>query len=155
MDDKEIVQMCIEQEAKLQFKHFSNDDAFELGTLMVAEAKAKNLPVAIDISVAGYQLFRHGLAGSSTNNDKWLARKSKMVYYIRKSSLHLAAEHRLIGKDITINWHLNKEEYGAIGGGFPINLEGTGFIGTICVSGLPDFDDHMFLVECLEKYLKV
>ncbi len=152
MTDIEIVELCKTQEAALQFEHFSNNDAFELGLLMVAEAKAQNLSVAIDISVAGCQIFRHSLAGTSPNNDKWLKRKSNMVYYAQKSTLHTGSELKIIGKDMINNWRLAPTEYSVAGGGFPINLIGTGFIGSICVSGLPDMDDHMFIVNSLEKF---
>ncbi len=154
MDDKKILDMCKEQEAKLWFKHFSNDDAFELGTLMVHEARAKKLPIAIDISVACCEIFRHSLTGASPNNDKWLLRKKNMVYYAQKSTLRTGTELRLINKDMIHNWRLDPTEYSVAGGGFPINLIDTGFIGSICVSGLPDLDDHQFIIDCLEKYLK-
>jgi len=39
-------------------------------------------------------------------------------------------------------------DYATHGGGFPIFLVGTGCIGAITVSGLPERDDHMLVVGC-------
>ncbi|MET8912572.1 heme-binding protein, partial [Micromonospora sp. NPDC004551] len=39
------------------------------------------------------------------------------------------------------------------GGCFPIILKGTGPVGTVTVSGLPQLDDHRLAVEALELFL--
>ena len=43
--------------------------------------------------------------------------------------------------------------YAAHGGAFPILLRGTGCIGTVAVSGLPQLEDHRLVVEALEAVL--
>ena len=43
--------------------------------------------------------------------------------------------------------------YAAHGGAFPILLRGTGCIGTVAVSGLPQLEDHRLVVEVLEAVL--
>ncbi len=47
------------------------------------------------------------------------------------------------------------ETYAAHGGSFPLRVgaAGTGVIGTVSVSGLPQEVDHAFLVEALEAFL--
>jgi len=50
---------------------------------------------------------------------------------------------------------LDSKDYAAHGGCFPILLEGTGCVGTITVSGLPQRQDHALVVAVLQKYLKV
>jgi uncharacterized protein (UPF0303 family) len=44
-------------------------------------------------------------------------------------------------------------DYALAGGGFPIRLEGTGVIGAITVSGLPERDDHCLVVDALCDHL--
>ena len=41
------------------------------------------------------------------------------------------------------------------GGGFPITLAGTGCIGAVTVSGLPQREDHSLVVEALAHVLGV
>ena len=38
-------------------------------------------------------------------------------------------------------------DYAAHGGCFPVHIEGVGIVGTITVSGIPQRDDHGFVVE--------
>jgi uncharacterized protein (UPF0303 family) len=48
---------------------------------------------------------------------------------------------------------LELKDFAAHGGGFPILLEGTGCIGTITVSGLPQREDHALVIGVLQEYL--
>ena len=58
-------------------------------------------------------------------------------------------------KDQEKDWRLNNEEYGAIGGGFPIIVKGTGIIGAVACSGLAHTDDHQLLVDSIAEILGV
>jgi uncharacterized protein (UPF0303 family) len=40
------------------------------------------------------------------------------------------------------------------GGGFPILLEGTGPVGSVVISGLPQRDDHNMVIMALAKLLE-
>ncbi|MFD0330409.1 heme-binding protein [Streptacidiphilus monticola] len=48
---------------------------------------------------------------------------------------------------------LDPARYAAHGGSFPLLVRGTGPVGTVTVSGLPQLDDHLFVVECLRRFL--
>jgi uncharacterized protein (UPF0303 family) len=47
---------------------------------------------------------------------------------------------------------LNETEFAPHGGAFPLMIKGVGIVGTITVSGLPQKEDHDFVVGVLRKY---
>ena len=49
MTVEELIAMLEMQEEILQFNHFTNEDAWELGNIMVAEARRRKMPVVISI----------------------------------------------------------------------------------------------------------
>ncbi len=151
---KEIINMCIKQEAMLQFTHFSKADALELGMLLVAYAKEKEYAVAIDITVNGYQIFRYGFEGTNIHNDSWIKRKINTVRTLNISSYHVHWILENTGEKMGDDWHLDPSEYSCFGGGFPITIQGVGVIGSICVSGRPHHEDHQMIVDVLSKYLQ-
>jgi uncharacterized protein (UPF0303 family) len=58
------------------------------------------------------------------------------------------------GKSIEEMFLLPESEYAPHGGCFPIIIKGTGVVGTITVSGLPQEDDHKVVVQALKQYLE-
>jgi len=44
-------------------------------------------------------------------------------------------------------------EFSAHGGCFPVCIKGSGLVGTVTVSGLPQADDHALVVECIREFL--
>ena len=52
------------EEAELQLTRFTNDDAWALGSALVARAQREQLPVAIEVSRHSHQLFHAALAGA-------------------------------------------------------------------------------------------
>ena len=46
-------------------------------------------------------------------------------------------------------------DFAPAGGGFPIHLIGTGVVGVVTVSGVPQRDDHNFVAEMLCLHLGV
>ena len=47
---------------------------------------------------------------------------------------------------------LCEDEYAAHGGGYPILVFGIGVVGGVYASGLPQVEDHEFLVACLTTF---
>jgi uncharacterized protein (UPF0303 family) len=142
-----------EQERALQFVHFTNDDSWALGSAFVAEARSRDLPVVIEISRGGQQLFHAGLPGTSPDNDTWIARKSRVVTRFGHSSLYLGQQCRDAGTTFEERFGLPLEEYAAHGGAFPLTVRDVGVVGVIAVSGLPQVLDHRLVVEVLGTYL--
>jgi uncharacterized protein (UPF0303 family) len=113
-----------------------------------------DMPLAISIRLHGQRLFHASLPGSSANNDLWLDRKCAVVDLFGHSSYYVGSLSRAEGKeDFNIAHRLDPAVYAAHGGAFPILIRGTGCVGTIAVSGLPQVEDHRFVVAQLGKFL--
>lgn len=150
---EEFVKVLDMQEDILQFTHFTNADAWELGSLMAAEAKKRNLPVSIRIELNnGCILFQYAGDGTNLRNQMWLERKISTVKLMEKSSLNFYASMRKSDKTME-DIFLDEREYACCGGAFPIRMEEAGVLGIIAVSGLNHVADHDFIVKCVGKYL--
>nr|WP_275575844.1 MULTISPECIES: heme-binding protein [unclassified Microbacterium] len=60
---------------------------------------------------------------------------------------------RAAGGDFDTDARLDTTEYAAHGGVFPLTIAGVGVVGTVGVSGLPQADDHAFVVEQLRAWI--
>ena len=141
------------QEKELQFERFSNEDAVALGLMLYETAKAQNLPVTIDITRNGHQLFHLSMPGTSPDNDQWVARKIKLVNRMGMSSFRVGILLRSLGMTLEERFELSHYEYAAHGGCFPVILKGTGHIGTVTISGLAQEDDHAMVVDAIRAYI--
>jgi uncharacterized protein (UPF0303 family) len=142
------------EEAELRFAAFTHDDAWAIGSALVAIARERQLPIAIDISRSGQQVFHAALAGSTPDNDVWIQRKTRTVMRFWRSSLSLSFDVRTSGKSFAESRELDGQLYAAAGGGFPVHVEGVGVVGTITVSGLPQVEDHKLVVEVVRTFLR-
>ncbi|WP_353942786.1 heme-degrading domain-containing protein [Streptomyces sp. HUAS MG91] len=142
-----------EQEARLVLDSFGYDDAWALGTLLVELARERRAPVAIDITRGGQQLFHAALPGSTPDNDAWIARKRRVVERYQVSSLLVGTRFRAKGTTFEDSSRLDPDTYAAHGGAFPVTVRGTGVVGTVVVSGLPQVEDHALVVEALSRFI--
>ena len=152
-DVDEQLSVLLEQEQRLVFPYFDLGVAWDLGSLMRAEAAAGDLPVAISIRRNGQTLFHAALPGSSADNDAWLLRKAAVVERYGHSSYYVGCKFRGDGGDFDADSRLDVADFAAHGGAFPLMLARSGCIGTVAVSGLPQVDDHRFVVTQLERFL--
>ena len=77
------------QEEILQFSHFTNEDAWELGSILTSEARRRQLPVAVTIRLNnGYTVFRYAADGTNCHDDDWTDRKFRSVQKLEHSTLH-------------------------------------------------------------------
>ncbi|MEV8393948.1 MULTISPECIES: heme-degrading domain-containing protein [unclassified Streptomyces] len=139
------------QEARLILRHFTYDDAWALGGLLVELARERSAPVAIDIRRGAQQLFHCALPGSTADNDAWIDRKRRVVERYGASSFLVGTRFRAKGTTFEESSRLDPDLYAAHGGSFPIAVEGAGVIGTVTVSGLPQAEDHAMVVRALER----
>lgn len=152
---EESIRILVMQEEILQFSHFTNEDAWELGNLMVAEAARNHLPIAISIRLNnGCTLFQYAFKGTNYNNEQWMNRKENTVKVMEMSSLRLFMLLKKNGQTLE-DKGLNSQEYVDRGGGFPIRVAGVGVIGSVIVSGLAHMSDHEFVSACISQYLRI
>jgi uncharacterized protein (UPF0303 family) len=141
------------QERDLVFEHFTNDDAWALGTTFVDVARERGLPIAVRITRAGQVLFHAAMAGTTADNDSWIARKVRVVTRFGHSSLYMGQKARDAGATFEDYFDVPLEDYAFHGGGFPLTIRDVGVVGAIVVSGLPQLDDHALVAEVLGTYL--
>lgn len=155
MTIEELLRILEMQEEVLQFSHFTNADAWEVGNAIVAEARRRNLHVAVSIRLNnGYTVFQYAADGTNLDSERWMARKCNTVKVKEMSSLRVYALLQAEGNSLE-NWFLDPKEYDVCGGGFPIRVEEVGVIGAILVTGLDHVANHDLIVKCVSKYLHV
>ncbi|HVM70991.1 MAG TPA: heme-degrading domain-containing protein [Anaerolineales bacterium] len=152
MDD--VLEKLLTEEQQLQFSAFNEDTAWQIGSWLVEYAVKNALPIAIDIRRGEQQLFHASRPGASADNDEWIKRKVRLVNRFGHSSFYLGQLLKSEGKTIEEKFLLPESEYAPHGGCFPIMIKGTGMVGTITVSGLPQADDHQLVVTAINHYLE-
>ena len=152
---KDDIARLVLQEERLRFEHCGEADAWALGLQMRNAAFARKLPFVIDIRHHGRPLFYAALAGTNADNPEWVRRKSNVTMRYHKSSYRVGLE--LLDKGIYLGADRGVEpiDHAPHGGSFPINVIGTGVVGAVTVSGVPQRDDHNFVVEMLCEFLGV
>jgi uncharacterized protein (UPF0303 family) len=157
MSDKEAearrLEPFLQQENELQFAEFSNDQAFALGLRMAEVARKEGKPLTLDICRNGQQLFHLALPGTSADNDFWVRRKNNVVNRYGHSSLYVGTLFRAQGTTFEEKSRLDADQFAAHGGGFPVIVRGVGVVGTVTVSGLPQVEDHEFVVRMVREFL--
>lgn len=148
-----LTEQLQQEEAELRFGDFTFEDAWRLGSRMREAAAERQLPIAIGILLGQQRVFHTALPGSSADNDEWLARKTRVALRYGQASLAVGESFRERGKDFDVDARLDADQYAAHGGVVPIRLPGGTVIGAVGVSGLPQLEDHAFVVEHLRAFL--
>jgi len=141
------------EEAELLFPSFSNDEAIALGASIAERARSRGLAVTIDLMRAGQQLFHCALEGTAADNDEWIRRKSRVVMRLGHASFLVGLKLKLKGSSLEEAYCVSSLEFSAHGGSFPVSLKGSGLVGAVTVSGLPQEDDHALVVESIRAFL--
>ncbi len=137
------------QEAALTFARFTHLDALDLGEALAHEARARGLPLAIDVYLFERTVYSAALPGSTADNLDWIRRKRNVVLRFGKSSFRVGRERAAKGVSLHDNPSISPVDYAAHGGAFPLLIEGTGAVGVVSVSGLPQHEDHAIIVAAL------
>ena len=154
MTDQELLDALLDQERRLQFDRFDNDDAIALGLALVERGRVDKLAIAIDVTRNRQQIFHAALAGTSADNDEWVRRKTNLVYRTGHCSFYSAIQWKISGLPFERKFEaLDIRDYAAHGGCFPVVVKGSGMVGTVTVSGLPQAEDHRIVAETIERFL--
>src|SRR3954451_1896985 len=152
MDFPAVAELAAEEQ-ELQFSSFTNDDAWELGSALVAAARERSAPGGVDVTRNGHQLFRAPLPGSAPDNDTWIARKQRVAHRFGHSSLYVRQASIERGTTFEDQFGLDPAEYAAHGGAFPVLVRSVGPVGVVAVSGLPQLEDHRMVTAAIRAHL--
>ncbi len=152
--DQDIEKIAL-QERRLQFKHFDSEVAWAIGSALKAAAERKKFSVAMEIQLNGQVLFSYAMPGTTPDNWEWIRRKRNTVLRLHHSSYLIGLKNTRAKTTLQEKLMLDPKDYAAHGGCFPIFLAGTGCVGTITVSGVPQRDDHELVRSVLQEYLQL
>lgn len=153
LSDEAWVKRISEQEQRIVFDQFGIELAHDIGMELRKIAHSKSLPIAIDVTRNGQCLFHSVLDGATPDNAEWIKRKIRVVQRFNRSSLYMGALCRVAGKSLEEKYLLAPNQFAPYGGAFPITIRNSGVIGSVTVSGLPQIEDHEFVVSVLEKFV--
>lgn len=139
------------EQAEVDLPRFGLAEAVALGLLATDRAISQELAVVIQVVHTGRIAYRAALPGSLPDSDEWIERKRRTVERFHRSTLATRVRYEERGTDFNESTGLSELEYAAHGGGVPIVAAGVGIVGGCYVSGLPQVDDHQFVIGCLRE----
>lgn len=155
MTVEEVITVLAMQEEILQFNHFTNEDAWALGNLLVAESRKRGMDTAVEIRLNnGYTVFKYAGNTTNLNSQSWIDKMFATVRRMEKSTLLLYSDLKKTEETLE-DAGLDPKEYSCMGGGFPVRVEEVGVIGAVLVSGQSHFINHDIIVKALSRYLHI
>jgi uncharacterized protein (UPF0303 family) len=142
-----------QQEQILRFTQFNPETAWELGCYLRTLLMDCRAGGTIEIELANHLLFACATPTSNPGQVDWIRRKRNVVHRFGRSSYAIGRILESNNETLQSRHCLNPKDYAAHGGGFPILIEGTGPVGSIVMSGLPQRDDHSLVIAALARIL--
>lgn len=150
----ETMKKLLNLEEELQFTHFSNADALELGQKFIKIAKEINKGgIGIKIERNRQILFSHLMDGTMIENQYWYDRKKNVVDRYNHSSKYVEEMYKDMGTTFDKSSLLNPTEFQAVGGSFPLIIKNVGVVGSITVCGLSGELDHQICIDGIKEFL--
>lgn len=140
-----------EQERRLRLPRFDADTAWQLGSRLRSIALERGTPLVIEVRLAQETVFFCAMTGTAPANADWARRKRNTVELLHRSSYGLCRWLEQRGQTLQDWMGLPLRDYAASGGSFPLQVEGTGCIGAVTVSGAPQRVDHDIVVAALSE----
>jgi uncharacterized protein (UPF0303 family) len=149
------IDIIAQQELLLRFAAFDASTAWDLGTCLREKLLERNAGGTVEIDLAGHLLFACATPGATPGQADWIRRKRNTVRRFHRSSYAIGRQLAHEGLALEVRHNLSLTDYAAHGGGFPLILAGSGCVGAIVLSGLPQRDDHTLVVDALSELLRV
>jgi uncharacterized protein (UPF0303 family) len=144
-------QALADELADLELPSFTSGQAVALGLLATERAINESLPIVIEVHHLGRLAYRAVLPGALPDSDDWIARKRRVVERYHRSTLATKVKYEERGTTFHEATGLSELKYASHGGGMPIIVSGVGVVGGFYASGLPEVEDHRFLVTSLRE----
>ncbi|KAG9230202.1 hypothetical protein BJ875DRAFT_163533 [Amylocarpus encephaloides] len=144
-------------DSSLIFKHFTVQDAWELGSALRNRLLPIPTPVVINISLANQnQTLFHSCthSGVMPDNDNWVSRKRKTVLRWGVSTWYMHCKFDGDENAFKDKYGLGNSagEYAIHGGGVPIRVTSVeGVVAVVVVSGLKQHEDHAVILEVIRE----
>ena len=142
----------LDQERRLVLPSLDENGAVAIGLSILDKAVERDLPITIEVRLGDRVVFRAARNGTNATNDQYIGGKARLVERFGHASLYERLRYEAQGTTFEEATSLTFPEYAPHGGGFPLLVEGTGSVGVVIVSGLPQIDDHALVVECLTAF---
>jgi uncharacterized protein (UPF0303 family) len=149
MDLAHDIERMAEQERRLRFARFDEATAWTLGAHLRAAAESQGVAIAIEVRLARETVFFCAMPGTTPSNADWARRKRNTVELLQRSSYRVGCELKRDASSLEERMGLPTRDYASHGGAFPIFTEASGCVGVATVSGLPQRDDHLLVVQAL------
>lgn len=150
---QDLYEQCLKEEKELVFEMVDQEELIRLGMILYENNKKFAGSLAVRIELNNKEVFSCYPKGTGEFHRLWLRRKARMVQMREMSTLRAFLELKKNGEDLEKDWMLDKNEYAACGGGFPIVTPEGCVVGSVCVSGLPHLEDHRAVIEGLRLFL--
>jgi uncharacterized protein (UPF0303 family) len=147
----EDIQRISGQERRLVCAEFDLERAWQLGSRLREIARARDLPLTIEIRLARETVFFSAMPGVTPANADWARRKRNTVELLHRSSYGVGRELERDEQTLTGKMGLEARDYASHGGSFPIRAKHLGCIGAATVSGAPQRVDHDLVVMALAE----
>jgi uncharacterized protein (UPF0303 family) len=150
-DKQQDILRIAQQEQKLQFEAFDKASAWELGQRLKVTCEKAAMATTIEIRLARETVFLYAMPGTAASNADWARRKRNVVELMGKSSYAVGLSCEEEGQSLEALMGLPTRQYACHGGSFPIKVKGADCVGVVTVSGLPQREDHIIVVQVLAQ----
>lgn len=141
------------EERVLVLPHCDLKDAVEIGEIAVQIARSESLAISIEVRLGEWTVFHTALPGAKPDQPSWIARKARVVL----ATGHSTMLERVKAEESEIDWYqtygMPEESHAIHGGGLALNVAGTGLVGILLISGLPQVEDHLFGIRVITEFL--
>lgn len=145
---------CATQEAALVLDRLTAADALGIGQSILALALDwfPGRPVAIHLETDEHPLFVYFMDGTNAGNADWIIKKKNVVRRFGHSSWMVRQQFLERKVDFHADTGLDPALFRAEGGAVPLVVRGQGRVGTLIVSGLDGWEDHLLAAGGLELW---